>query len=89
MTRFPLIEAGLCRCACEALVRAAGYPVPRKSACVFCPFATRGDFQRLAQVQPKLGTPAFAILLQTAISVVYIISFGFGGTNGSMLVGRL
>lgn len=37
-------------------------------------------FKKLAQVQPKLGTPAFAILLQTAISVVYIISFGFGGT---------
>ena len=37
-------------------------------------------FKKLAQVQPKLGTPAFAILLQTAISVVYILSFGFGGT---------
>jgi basic amino acid/polyamine antiporter, APA family len=37
-------------------------------------------FKKLAQVQPKLGTPAFAILLQTAISVVYILGFGFGGT---------
>ena len=37
-------------------------------------------FRKLAQVQPKLGTPAFAILLQTAISVVYILAFGFGGT---------
>jgi APA family basic amino acid/polyamine antiporter len=37
-------------------------------------------FRKLAQVQPKLGTPAFAILLQTAISVVYILVFGFGGT---------
>lgn len=37
-------------------------------------------FRRLAQVQPKLGTPAFAILLQTAISVVYILAFGFSGT---------
>jgi len=37
-------------------------------------------FKKLAQVQPKLGTPAFAILLQTAISVIYILAFGFGGT---------
>jgi len=37
-------------------------------------------FKKLAQVQPKLGTPAFAIILQTAISVVYILTFGFGGT---------
>lgn len=37
-------------------------------------------FKKLAQVQPKLGTPAFAIVLQTAISVVYILAFGFSGT---------
>lgn len=34
--RFPLQEWDLCRCRCEELVQAAGYPVPRKSACVFC-----------------------------------------------------
>ncbi len=51
--RFPLIEWSLCRCRCEALVRAAGYPVPRKSACVFCPYATRGDFQALARELPE------------------------------------
>ncbi|HRP70837.1 MAG TPA: hypothetical protein PLY93_15035, partial [Turneriella sp.] len=37
-------------------------------------------FKKLAQVQPRLGTPAFAILLQSALSVVYILTFGFGGT---------
>ncbi|MBL8035367.1 MAG: hypothetical protein JNJ69_16815, partial [Leptospiraceae bacterium] len=37
-------------------------------------------FKKLAEVQPKLGTPAFAILLQTGISVAYILAFGFGGT---------
>jgi hypothetical protein len=36
VNRFPLIERGLCRCRCEALARASGYPVPRKSACQFC-----------------------------------------------------
>jgi len=37
-------------------------------------------FKKLAEVKPKLGTPAFAILLQTTISVIYILAFGFGGT---------
>jgi hypothetical protein len=50
--RFPLMEWGLCRCRCEALVRAAGYPVPRKSACVFCPYGTKGDWQTLARELP-------------------------------------
>lgn len=52
INRFPLIERGLCRCRCEALARASGYPVPRKSACVFCPYASRGDWQTLAVESP-------------------------------------
>jgi len=51
--RFPLIEAGLCRCRCESLVRRSGLAVPRKSACVFCPFGTRGDFQTVARELPE------------------------------------
>lgn len=51
--RFPLIEWGLCRCRCERLVRAAGYPVPRKSACVFCPYASKGDWQTLQRELPE------------------------------------
>lgn len=50
--RFPLIEWGLCRCRCEAVVRERGLPVPRKSACVFCPYAKRSDFQALARELP-------------------------------------
>jgi len=50
--RFPLMEWGMCRCRCEAAVRAAGYPVPRKSACTFCPYATKGDWQTLARELP-------------------------------------
>lgn len=51
--RFPLIEWGLCRCRCEAAARRHDHPVPRKSACVFCPYATKGDWQRFA-----VGLPA-------------------------------
>lgn len=52
VNRFPLIERGLCRCRCEDLVRRAGYAIPRKSACVFCPYATKGDWQRFAAGMP-------------------------------------
>jgi hypothetical protein len=52
--RFPLMEWGLCRCRCEVMTRQAGYPVPRKSACMFCPFSRRGDFIKLAQEQPGI-----------------------------------
>ncbi len=50
--RFPLIEWGLCRCRCEAIVRASGHPIPRKSACTFCPYASKGDWQTLARELP-------------------------------------
>lgn len=53
INRFPLMEWGLCRCRCEAIVRAAGFPVPRKSACVFCPYGTRGDWQRFSVDMPE------------------------------------
>lgn len=36
VNRFPLVERGLCRCRCLKLATASGYPVPRKSACVYC-----------------------------------------------------
>lgn len=54
VSRFPLIERGICRCRAEALVRSAGHPVPIKSACVFCPFGTRGDFARLRAEYPEV-----------------------------------
>lgn len=50
--RFPLQERGLCRCRCEALVRASGHPIPRKSACVFCPMGSRADWRTLARELP-------------------------------------
>lgn len=36
--RYPLVEARLGRGDCVDLIRAQGFPVPRKSACVFCPY---------------------------------------------------
>jgi hypothetical protein len=54
INRFPLIEWGFCRCRCVALVRAAGHPVPRKSACMFCPYGTRADWRTLAEEEPAV-----------------------------------
>jgi hypothetical protein len=53
LNHFPLIEWDLCRCRCETMVRESGHPVPRKSACVFCPYASRGDWQRFAVELPE------------------------------------
>jgi hypothetical protein len=50
--RFPLMEWEMCRCRCEAYGRASGHPVPRKSACCFCPHASKGDWQTLARELP-------------------------------------
>lgn len=38
--RWPLIELGWNRQACEAFLRENGYPVPKKSRCVFCPYTS-------------------------------------------------
>jgi hypothetical protein len=35
---FPLIDAGLSRDDCARIIEEAGLPLPKKSACVFCPY---------------------------------------------------
>lgn len=54
VNRFPLIERDLCRCRCEALARESGYPVPRKSACQFCVYASKTDWRALAAERPAV-----------------------------------
>lgn len=51
--RFPLMERGICRCRAAAIAKASGLPVPPGSACMFCPFGSRGDFQTVAREQPE------------------------------------
>ncbi len=50
--RFPLMERGICRCRAGAIAKASGLPVPPGSACMFCPFGSRGDFQTVAREEP-------------------------------------
>lgn len=51
--RFPLIERRLCRCRCVALIERAGHPVPTASACTFCPYGSKGEWQVLAAELPE------------------------------------
>lgn len=60
VNRFPLIESGLCRCRCEQLARTSGFPVPRKSACMGCPYASKRDWQTLSRDEK----PVFGYLVQ-------------------------
>jgi len=53
VNRFPLMERNLCRCRCEDVLKAAGLPVPPGSACMLCPYSTRGDFKRLEHQEPE------------------------------------
>jgi hypothetical protein len=62
VNRFPLMERGLCRCRCEALARASGYAVPRKSSCQACPYGSRGDWKTLAVERPVVF--AYAVELE-------------------------
>jgi hypothetical protein len=52
INRFPLIEGRICRCRAVELVSRSGYPVPRKSACVFCPYGSMTDWQVFARELP-------------------------------------
>lgn len=52
VNRFPLIEWRLCRCRCIAAIERAGLEVPSASACTFCPYASKGEWQLLAAELP-------------------------------------
>lgn len=50
---YVLMQWGLCRCLALAIARASGLPVPPGSACVYCPYGTRGDWQLFARLEPR------------------------------------
>jgi hypothetical protein len=84
LNRFPLLEQKLCRCRCEALIRRLGHPVPRKSACVYCPFSTRGDFQTLARELPDRFAQTEALEEQCRSSKKgKIMRYGYKTGDGS------
>lgn len=53
-TRWPLLERFMRREDCKAYLRGVGYPVPGKSACVFCPYRKTIDYARWREHHPAL-----------------------------------
>lgn len=48
-TRWPLIEARMSRDECLAWMRRHGFPEPPRSACVFCPYRSAGEWLDIRQ----------------------------------------
>jgi hypothetical protein len=83
--RFPLIQANLCRCRCEILTRKAGYPVPRKSACIYCPFNSKGDWQTAAAEQPVTFARAISLEENSKLTEKRGIKLRFSGDEDKPL----
>ncbi len=51
---YPLLDLGLSRSHCQALIARAGLPVPPKSACWFCPFHRPATWAEMRRDEPGL-----------------------------------
>jgi len=51
-TRFPLLEKNISREGCLEWMRSNGYPEPPRSACLFCPFHSDHEWQRIKDGDP-------------------------------------
>lgn len=51
---YPLLDLGMDRTACEAVIYEAGLPVPGKSSCFFCPFHRKQTWREMRRDQPEL-----------------------------------
>jgi hypothetical protein len=58
---YPLYEWGFDRPRCAEVIRAAGLPVPMKSACFFCPASKKQEILWLREHHPDLLERALAI----------------------------
>lgn len=51
---YPLIELNLNRSACQQIIANAGWPVPPKSSCFFCPFKRAQEWSEMRRDEPHL-----------------------------------
>lgn len=78
--RFPLIEESMNRQDCISYIEKVGrIPVPRKSGCYFCPFASRKDFEYIRDYKhdlwcktKKLETSAIARRKEQGKTPIYL-----------------
>jgi hypothetical protein len=53
-SRWPLIERMMSRWACKQWLEDHGYPIPNKSACMFCPYRQPIEYARWREENPEL-----------------------------------
>lgn len=58
---YPLVDRRLTRADCVALIEEAGFPVPPKSSCFFCPFGSVERWRWLHEGHPALYEQAMAL----------------------------
>lgn len=58
---YPVIDAGLDRDGCVALIRDEGLPLPTKSACTFCPNNTLSEWEEIRRDEPDRFAEAIAL----------------------------
>lgn len=50
---YPLVDLRVNRLDCEQIIRRAGLPIPRRSACTFCPYHGDTEWQQLRDHDPE------------------------------------
>jgi hypothetical protein len=73
---YPLFDWGMDRAACERSIRAAGLPVPVKSACFFCPASKKHEIVWLREYHPELLTRALAIEENAQPNLTSVVGLG-------------
>jgi hypothetical protein len=53
-SQWPLIDAGMSRTDCKRWLEANGFPIPGKSACVFCPYRAPAEWAEWRANRPEL-----------------------------------
>jgi hypothetical protein len=61
VNRYPLLEKRMSRRDCVAWLQAHNFPVPPKSACIFCPYKTNAEWRWLRDNDPKAWADAVEI----------------------------
>lgn len=61
VNRYPLLEKRMSRTDCVRWLKEHGFPVPPKSACIFCPYKTNAEWRWLRDHDPKAWADAIEI----------------------------
>lgn len=61
VNRYPLLEKRLSRRDCVAWLEGHGFPVPPKSACIYCPYKSNAEWRWLRDNDPKAWADAVEI----------------------------